>query len=309
MSKINNKVLLLVFVVLAAAYFGNKYLGGSKDRNFREVLIKLDTTEISKLILTPPKGKGIEVTVSKTGSNWEASNGTLKDDADKSMVRSMLGSLSALKPKRLVASSENKWAEYQVTDSLGTKVKAFEGDKLVADLVVGKFDFQQETRTMSTFVRLAKEVEVYSVDGFLSSTFTTDFNGLRDKTFLKFKKDNLTSIRYNYPADSSFTMSKVDGKWQINGQSADSTSVERFLNSAATLNLRDFVDNFQPMDAPVYTMSLDGDNMSTIAIQCYAQGDDYILHSSLNEDAWFKKGSINIFDRLFAPAKKFKPSE
>lgn len=307
MSKINNKVLLIVFVVLAAAYFANKYLGNSGERNFRETLVEIDTADVNKITITPPKSKGPELTLSKTGTEWNVTNDSLNDEAEISMVRSMLATFTSLKPKRLVASSENKWKEYQVGDSLSTRVKAYSGDKVLADLVVGKFDFQQQSRTMSTFVRLADEKQVYSVDGFLSSTFSGDFNMLRDKTFLRFDKNNLTSIKFDYPADSSFSLSKLNGKWQVVNQPADSASVARYLNTASTFNLRDFADGYQPSGPPLYKMTLDGDNMSTITLDCYAQGDDYVLHSSLNDNAWFKKGAINIFDRLIVPRSKFLP--
>jgi len=305
MSKINNKILLIVFVVLAAAYFGNKYLGNSGERNFREKLIEIDTSAVDKIVITPPISKHIVLTLTKAGSTWDVTNDTIKDDAEMSMVRSMLSTLVSLKPKRLVASSEDKWKEYQVSDSLSTRVKAYSGDKLLADLIVGKFDFNQQSRTMATFVRRADEKQVYSVDGFITSTFTADFNTLRNKTFLHFNKDDLTSIKFDYPADSSFSLSKLNSKWQVVNEPADSAAVAKYLNSASTFNMREFVDNYQPAGSPMYTMTVDGDNMSTVTIQCYKEGDDYILHSSLNDNAWFRKGNINIFERLLVPRSKF----
>lgn len=303
-----NTILLIVFVVLLAIFLGKKFLGSDGDRNFRDVLVSVDTASVTKIVLVSRANDHESVELLKTGLEWAVTNGSINDEADQNTVRGMLASLVKMPPKRLVAKSEDKWAQYEVNDSLGTQVKVYAGDELLADVMIGKFSFQQTNRSMSTFVRLSEDEEVYSVDGFLSSTFNQQFNSLRDKTFLKTEKNNLTSLRFNYPGDSSFVLAKVGDKWQVNNSPADSAAVESYLNGIRTLNQREFADDFQREGKVVtYQLTVGGNNMNDIAVQGYMEGDDLILHSSLNENAFFKKGSLDVFDKVFVSPQKFEP--
>ncbi len=303
-----NTILLIVFAGLLAIFLGKKFLGSDGNRNFRDVLVSVDTASVTKIVLVSRANDHESVELSKTGLEWAVTDGNINDDADQNTVRGMLASLVKMPPKRLVAKSEDKWAQYEVNDSLGTQVKVYAGDELLADVMIGKFSFQQTNRSMSTFVRLSEDEEVYSVDGFLSSTFNQQFNSLRDKTFLKTEKSNLTSLRFNYPGDSSFVLAKAGDKWQVNNSPADSAAVEGYLNGIRTLNQREFADDFQREGKVVtYQLTVGGNNMNDIAVQGYMEGDDLILHSSLNENAFFKKGSLDVFDKVFVSPQKFEP--
>ncbi len=170
----------------------------------------------------------------------------------------------------------------------------------MADFIVGKFNFQQNTRSMSTFVRLAEEEEVYSVEGFLSSTFNQSFSNLRDKTFLKFNTDDLTSVKFQYPADSSFTLIKIGDTWIVNEGVVDSTAVQTFFNSVQNVTPREFNDTFSASGAVAsYQVAFEGNNMNTVTIKGFGTPDKLILHSSLNENAYFKNNATPVFEKLF----------
>ncbi|QSE98510.1 DUF4340 domain-containing protein [Fulvivirga lutea] len=308
MSK--NKILLIVFGVLLAIYFGNKFLGSNNDRNFRDVLVELDTASVNKVVIEARANSHQPVEFIKEGGKWSVSNGAKKDDADKNSVKSIINSLIKLEPQRLVSNSEDKWAQYEVNDSLGTKVKMYAGDKELANLVVGKFNFNQQARTAATFVRLADEEEVYTVDGFLASTYNQEFNSFRDKTFVKTTPENLTSLKFDYAGDSSFVLNKVSDAttgsvWQVNGVEADSASVQKYLNGLRRLNQSDFADDFTPSEGAAYTLTIDGNNMNSIVVKGFMRDDEVILNSSLNSDAYFKKGSLNVFEKLFVSSQSF----
>ena len=301
-----NMILLVVFVVLLLILLGKQFLGSDGNRNFREILVELDTASVTKVEVMARANDFDPVEFVKTGSQWEVTNGNVKDEADKGSLRGALASLSKITPKRLVAKSEDKWAQYEVNDSLGTRVKAFSGDKLLADLVIGKFNFQQTNRSMSTFVRLTEEDEVYAVEGFLSSTFNREFSGFRDKTFLKTDKENLVTLTFDYPGDSSFVLSKPADQWQLNGLAADSAAVQNYLNGIRTITPGKFMDEFSADGKiPMYRLTLDGNNMSVIIITAYQEADDLVLSSSLNENAYFTPEGLNIFDKLFVSGQLF----
>ena len=307
MSKINNKVLIVVLLVLVGAYLGNKYLGGKGERNFKNVLVSLDTTTVDKIVLTRTPSKGGEIFINKiVPGKFTVQKEDLEDEGDIGMIRSMLSAHVEMKPERLVSNSPAKWEEYEVSDTTGVKVKMYSGDKVLSEIIVGKFDFQQATRTMSTLVRISGEDQVYAVDGFLSSVFNVEFDAIRDKTFLKANKDEIQSVQLDYPADSSFTLSLVNNTWKINELPADSAASVEYTNGLMFLNLRDFVNDFDPaQNELLYKLTIEGDSINTIVVDCYKRADQYILHSTLNENAYFTPGVNNIFEKLFPSREKF----
>ncbi len=294
-----NGILLIVFGALIAIYLGNKYFSGNTNRNFREELTSVDSTKVTQIVILTKDHQSEPIKINKVNNSWEVTNGQITDDANKNGVKGMLLALQSMVPKRLVANSEDKWAQYEVNDSLGTKVKVFNKEHLLADVIIGKFDFNQNTRTASTYVRVAGENETYSVDGFLSSNFNKEFNNFRDGTFLKVEPSYLTGIRYDYLGDSSFVLNKVDSKWQINGTKADSAAVQNYFNGLKNLVKHDFVDDFKQPVLPTYSMTLSGNNMRDITLDAYESGDEIILHSSMNTGAYFSKGNLAIFEKLF----------
>ncbi len=304
MSK--NKILFVVLGALVLIYLGNKFLRSNNERNFKDYVVQLDTAAVTRMVIRPKANNHEPISVVKEGKGWSVSSGDVKDEADKNSIRGMLSSMISLKPIRLVANSEEKWKQYEVNDSLGTQVQMYAGEELLADVMIGKFSFNQAARTAATFVRLTDEDEIYTVDGFLSSTYNQDFNGFRNKIFIKTVPENITSISFQYQGDSSFRMDKLADKWQINGQQVDSAAVRKYVNGLRILTQREFVDGFTASGDPNYKLTIDGNNMSTVNITGYQDGEDIILHSSLNDNAYFKKGNLNVFEKLFVSSTLFK---
>lgn len=300
-----NKLLLLVFGGLLLIYLGNKFLGSDNDRNFKNVLVELDTANVTKMVIKARANSHREVTIIKEEKGWMVKDGDKHDNADKNSVRNMLSSIKKLEPQRLVATSEEKWGQYEVNDSLGTQVMAYNGDTKLADVVIGKFSFNQQARTAATFVRMTGEENVYTVDGFLASTFNQEFNSFRNKTFIETTPENLTALKFDYAGDSSFVLNKVKDKWQVNGMEADSAAVVKYLNGLRRVSQREFADDFTPSGEALYTLTIEGNNMNTITVKGYMRDDEIILNSSLNPHAYFNKGSLNVFEKLFVSAAIF----
>lgn len=301
----NNKVLLIIVVILLAVFFGKKYLGNSGDRNFKDVLVAVDTASVNKIVVKGKMNEFAPITLSRTGSDWEVSDGKIKDNASPTILSGILSTLVSMKPIRLLTKDKAKWDVNQVSDSLGTKVQAYANDKLLADFVVGKFNYQQATRSMTTSVRLAGSDEVFTVYGFLSSTFNRKTDDFRDKLFVRTKPDDLTKVSFSYPGDSSFVLEKSANGWQVGGVLADSVSVHKYLSGLTNLSLRAFENGFEPAThAHPYQITIDGNNMSTVNITGYTADEGMVLNSSMNDDAYFKQGTFKPFDKLFVSKEK-----
>lgn len=300
-----NTILAIVFGILLLIFFGTRFLGSDDDRTLREVLVAVDTATVTKIVLASEIDSA-GITLEKTGENWQVVTDTLRDEAGSGPVESILSSLVAMVPDRLIAKSEDRWDRYAVSDSLGTRVRVFAENDLLADIVIGSGNMQQASRTMSTYVRLHDEEEVYAVEGFLSGVFSHDLDRYRDKTFLTVGKGSLTSLRFDYPGDSSFVLRKADGGWQINEAPADSAAVAGYLNSLQRFTPGDFANHFSAEGkTAAYRLSMDGNNMRPVTIEGFRDGENLVLHSSLNDNAYFKTGNLDVFEDLFAPGSSF----
>jgi hypothetical protein len=241
----------------------------------------------------------------------------------KGAVGKIFAEVLAIKPQSLAAIDKSKWQEFQLADSLATRVK-FQNKKgkVVVDLMVGGFTFKQVNNPSAgyggnniegtSFARLFGEEKVYAVEGFLAFSFSGKFNDWRDKTFLKCNKEDLTKITFTLPSDSSFILTKKDSLWFEGNQPTDSLNISNYLNSIGYIDGQDIRDEFKPTSPPVYQLIIEGNNLLKIIVKCFkGDGEDkYILNSSLNQDVYFTSSKNGIFDQLFKSQSYFyKPGK
>ena len=230
--------------------------------------------------------------------------------ADNYSIVHALDELLNLKADRLVARSEEKWPEFHVNDSLGTRVLVKEGKKTTLDMIIGRFNYQpppggfsgygQQYGTGITYVRNSDEYEVYAVEGFLAMSFNQGFNNWRDQTICRFTKEQITKVVFEYPADSGFVAQKLDVNWTINGILVDSTSMTQYLNGISRKSHGDFADGFSPLSNPLYQVTFEGMNMDPLLIRVYSQaGDELILHSTINPESYFRITRDGLFKDIF----------
>jgi hypothetical protein len=292
---VNNKILAIVFgVLLIAGLFLFFFDGGKNERTFREVLVDIDTSKVTEILIYPKSQNHKEVKLYKEKDEWRVtlpSGGSAKVLNDR--ISNLFAQLIAIKPKRLAARDESKWQELQV-DSTGSRVKVFEGEKLSLDLVIGRFSFQQP-RTMNTFVRLINDKDVYEVDGFLDMMFNQGANIYRDGTVIKSDHKNWQQIQFGYPADSSFQLVNTGSGWSINGIATDSAKTINYLSRLANLSNSNFVDDVK-IDAsstPTFSLNITTKDLQFIEVKGFKDSASFVIHSSQNPEAWFDGSSIS----------------
>ncbi len=306
-KKFNTKTLIIILVVLGGIVALSKYQSKKSESTFREEFIKVDTSSVTQILLYPKSEKGKEIKITKNGSVWELQNDKIKTNADSTAVKGLLANFIDVKSISLGAEDKSGWADLQVTDTSGTRIKIIAKDQTY-DLIIGKFGYDPSTRSGITYIRYANEEPVYAIEGFLAMSINQGFNSWRRKAFISGNKDNWNSLTFSYPADSSFMLSKQNNGWTVNGEPSDSAKTVQYLNEIATLQNSSFVDQYTPSSTPVFTLSIQGNNQSTpITIQAYAADSiqKFILHSSLNPDAYFSDGQSHIAERVFKSRTNF----
>jgi hypothetical protein len=316
-SKFNNKILLIVLVILAGLFILTRTLKEKRSSgNLKTDIVKIDSSSVSSILLYPSAEKGAEILFSRNGNTWQVTKGEITADADKGNIDNMFTELINLRPDHIIATNKDKWGDYGVTDSLGTRVIMKEGKKTVLDLIVGRFDYQQSPSgyggyggnygTGRTYIRLKDEINVYDVKGFLAMSFNQTFKNWRDQTFLKTDRNSINLLTFDYPADSGFVAMKSDSVWIIEGITADSSAIASYLNSLSRKSNSTFIDGYSPVIGPDYQLTINGTNMAPVIIKAYRRGDnDFVMNSSQNPDSYFTSPRSGLFGNIFKPKSQF----
>lgn len=302
--KINIKILIVIFAVLLVAVILIEVADLKKgNRTFRSDLVEVNTDDVTSIELYPKITAGEKIRLFKENDFWKVESGGESYAADQSISGTLISALNNMTPESVVATNKDRWSTFEVTDSLGTRVKLFNGENLLADVVIGKFSFSQP-RNMTSYVRLADEKDVYGVNGMIGMTFNRDLKSFRDKTVIKSASSNWTKLTFSYPADSSFVMEKINEKWMINGQAADSASVVKYFNSISSLNEGRYADS-KPVAALTHQLKIEGNNMmEPIDITGYKVDDEnFIIASNQNRGTYFN--SPDLAKKVFVSFSKF----
>jgi hypothetical protein len=287
----------------------------------KERLVAVDTADVVKIVITPGVQKGKPFEFVKQDAKWTVRQDNVVSEPAKGAVTGIFTAILGIKPQSLAAIGEAKWTEYELTDSLATRVSLLNSrGREIAGMMIGKFTYRQVNNPYayggnniegSTYVRIPGEEKIYAVEGFLALSFNGDFNDWRDKSFLRCKKDDIIKVTFTYPDDSSFVLSKKDSNWNVNNLTADSTNTSNYLNTLASVNGQDFRDGYKPVPFPEYQLVIEGNNLLNVTVKCYSgeKEGEFILNSSLNPDVYFASSKDELFGRLFKSKSYFLKQE
>jgi len=298
-SKNSNKTLWIVLVVLiiaVALIFSSE--STKNERSFKKDLVSVDTAKVTEISLFPKSQHGKEVKLFKVDKTWKVNADNGKQYlVPQSKVENLFDQLLRIKPERVAARSKDKWKEYKI-DSTSTRVQVSEGNDKVLDLIIGKFSYQQP-RSMSTYVKLANDNDVYEVDGFLDITFNKDANSFRDESIVVSDKGKWNKLTFDSDnLNDSFDLVKVDNHWQINGTKTDSAKTEKALSTLSRITNNSYL-NLEKSNFPNQTskLTIEVEGGTPITVTAYQDSTNYVIESSQNPDNYFdgKKVGTKIF--------------
>jgi len=308
-----NLFLLIGLLLLVGAYFFVMQSDKKKGKStFRKELFKYNEEEVSKIKITPSRSPNDVVELNKEGEVWKTK---LKDGrnivAEQLAVERVFDQIESIVPQRPVANKKEKWAEYKV-DKQGTLIEFFAADEKVVDIIVGKFDIDQNSLRgqqqfggasqpkFTSYVRVNGEDKTYSVAGFYEDLNSQSVDNFRDKDMFKSKVDAVTQIRFNYP-DSSFQLTYND-TWKINGVEVDTVKVKSFLQTLDNLNGAEFSDKPSKSKSDLSLSIRNGNATTTISAFQKDSANFIIQTSDLPLDYFTGK---NVFSRIFVPRSNF----
>ena len=323
-NRFNNKKLLYLLAGLIVILVFTVIIKIPKEKaTLKTKIVDIDTSAVTKIILNPKISKGKTVEFDRNNGKWTVKQGNIISETQEGAVQNLFTEALKIKPQSLASVNKSKWNEFELNDSLATRIRFLDKkSKILADIMIGKFTYKQSDNPyggyggnnieVKSYVRVYGENEVYAVDGLLPFSFNMKFEDWRNKTFIRSNSNDITGIRFTFPADSSYNLTRKDSVWYVGSLKADSSSVANYLNSLRLMDGQDIKDGYRPVVNPVYQLQVDGNNLLSISVKCFkGEGiDEYVLNSSLNPDVYFTSGKNGIFGKLFKPQKDFsKPAK
>lgn len=311
----NNKTLLFIFLGLLAIYGLSQVFTGKRTSNFNTELIKIDTTQITQIIIQTKPPSREEIMLQKEAKAWIVSNGTVNTTATLTAVNALLSNLQLIKTKYIAANSEEKWADYEVGEQQGIRIQLFNKGTLIEDFITGRFTYDQQAQTGTSYIRLASGKEVYAVDGFQTLTLGQGFNSYRNRVLSNLPPEVGFNGFHLEKQDTVLQFIKTPTGWMIGEQALDSAKVVAYLQQFGNLRGDSFADDFDEIQAPNYkigTISLDGDPMTeALKIEIYQDTSrlkPFVFRSSFNPEAWFESDSTGLYQQLVKEVADFLPN-
>lgn len=291
-------IIFIALLVVVAAFL--IYDANHGESSFRENIVSIDTAKVTSISIFPKSFNHKEVRIFKEGNSWNeilADNKEVIVTFDK--VQELLIQLTMIKPLSVAAQSKDKWNEFNV-DTSGTRVKVFEGNKNTLDMTIGKFTYQQP-RSMTTYVRVSGDDNVYLVNSFLDFTFNHNADYFRDDNVIKDDYTNWNKLTFTYPGDSTFQLVKANGSWQIDGKSADSAKVFNYLTSISNITIPNFIDNPNQslLTNSKYTLTIQSSVLGAIVVSAFADSTSLAITSSQYKDTYFDGKKADAWKRIF----------
>jgi len=304
----NNKKLLYILIVLGLIFLLTQLFNQKKERSFKSELVAVDTALVTKIILHPQAEGHHEIILEKTGQGWTAQQGDLKVSVAQGTLDGILRELMSIKVKSIVTQSKDRWKEYEVEDSTGSRVEVYLGNKKSFDFYSGKFGFNQQANNMISYLRMAGEPQVYAVDGFQSMSFNPSFSNFRDKSLVQIQPADISQLKLNQSGTTQL-LSKINQVWNIDGKPvSDSAAVEEYIQGIANISGTQIIDGFTPGPSTSHELDLTTGN-KTISVRIFPSGDSlkpFIIHSSSNPDNYFKEDSTGAFNAMITGWKSLQ---
>ena len=298
-----NKYLLILFVVLLIVYAGITLFGDKKESSFNDKIADFDVEDVDLIKIFPKEKSTKEFSLQKNDNNWIAVDNDKSYVADNSMVENALNSLKNMKIKNIITKNPDKFEKYELEDGKCKEIQVFSNKKKLVDLLIGKFKFDQQTRTASSYVRLAGENKVYSTDGFSSINISDNISTYRNKNLVSFNPDNLTEIKY-FHDNTTDELTKQGKDWTHGNIVVDSTKIAGFLTSLSNIKGSKFVNlnnNWhRPESYDSLVLYMQDKDISIVAYPDSTISSGFIIHGSENEGAFFDSDSTGLFKRIFS---------
>jgi len=225
-------VALLVFIGLAAVVANTM-----RDKPERGVsrlsLAQVDPAKVDAVLIGGDDGIRIE----KKDGRWQLDGMR----ADQTAVERMIESLAKVRSSDLASRNPERFAELEVDDEKGTRVRLYSGAAPVADLIIGG------AARGGSYLRSGDEV--YTAPGIYRASFTRERAGWIEKRVFFDEVAEVARVEVRLRGEQPYTLVGSDGKWSLDAGSSmpeghrfDPAAAARLVNALATARAEAVLD-------------------------------------------------------------------
>ncbi|MBI1184557.1 DUF4340 domain-containing protein [bacterium] len=308
LNKLNSKLLLVVLVVLAVVVAMAVIRNNSNTvSTIPEHVAQIDTNALNHIEIRASESEPYNLV--RGAGKWKLQlDGDRKVPIESKLLETAISNLLEAKPMKIVSRKEESFDKYEVDDNLGTKVTFYNGNEPLTSVVIGKIDFNQQTRSMSNYVRLADENEVFSLNAALNFDWNKKPADWRNKTLLQASIAQINKVEAQ--GTQNFILVKQEnGSWLANGLPLDSNAIDVFVNGIANLSSPNFNDevNAGTVGEPIYTLQVFTET-NDVGLYLYNTSGGLVVQSSANAGNYFNVDD-NLKAKLFPPVEEAEEVE
>lgn len=228
-------VVMVGLLALTVWQFNKRDAEDAKPADVVAKLPKVKKDDVTELSIAPP-GK-TAVTLKKVDGAWKMT-APLTADADKDAVDTALSKLDELESVAVAATKADNHEQLEVTEAKGVHVVAKQGDKVLADVLIGAY------RSGNTMVREKDQAIVATAKGSMKFAFDKEMKEWRDRVIVEVSADALKAATFtNKNGTWKFVKDGADWK-QAPGEKEipkfDASKVSGIVGTAIGLRANDF---------------------------------------------------------------------
>lgn len=279
MTKLNKQLaMVLAGLIIVYVLSVTLHLTG-RETNTRAFTFHIDTSGTTEIDLYPYQAGRREIKLARTPRGWQLTSGSLTVAPAPGSAVALLSALVSIPTQRIVSRNKDRWDNYRVGDTTGTRVMVYKGKDPIADYFIGNGN------TMS-YIRANGHDEVYAADSYLESMVDKGVGDWRDKSLLRLNITNLTGI--SFQGSPGYVLSKKDSTWWLAGGRVSTDSVNRYLSALQYYNGGKFADDFTAHGSPDRSILFNGATSPMATLQAWKRPDgSWVLNSSQNPTAYF----------------------
>lgn len=212
------KTLSLIFAFAVVLLLLQVFAGGSEESEiFQGDLVSTAPSQVNRITFNQPTDTSF-VEIEKVDGLWKVHANNETFEADSQKIKAALREWNTMEVEALLTRDPSKHSRYRV-DSTGTLITLYDGDQQLDQVIVSSS--QNPANPSDIYVRVPGDDRVFTVEGLNRSSIEANFNYWRDLTVWRVPPQSITEIRFQYPADSSFTIQKENGTWMAGTDSLD----------------------------------------------------------------------------------------